>query len=130
MFCLESWFLSEPKYISVPRPSLESWWLVGTSSTLRLGVEWRRQALYGGCGDPLPWWRSSLVEPGAKVTVIKFTEETWWMRNNTLCECFNNMDVGVTLWLTEPRNKSSCHKLIPPLSFHIYLLQSCVALLS
>ena len=30
--------------------------------------------------------------------------------NNTLCECFNNVNVGVLLWLTEPRDKSSCHK--------------------
>ena len=35
-------------------------------------------SLYGGRGDPHPLWRSSLVEPGAKVTVIVFTEETWW----------------------------------------------------
>jgi hypothetical protein len=44
------------------------------------------------------------VEPGAKVTVIVFTEETWWPRSNTLCECFNNVNVGVALWLTEPRD--------------------------
>ena len=25
--------------------------------------------------------------------------------SNTLCECFNNMDVGVPLWLTEPWDK-------------------------
>ena len=30
--------------------------------------------LYGGRGDPHPLWRSSLVEPVAKVTVIVFTE--------------------------------------------------------
>ena len=60
---------SEPKCISVSRSFLESWLLVGTSTTLRLGVEQRRQALCGGRGDPLFWWRSSLVEPGAKVTV-------------------------------------------------------------
>ena len=68
-----------------------------TSSTLRLGVERRRQALCGGRGDPLLWWRSSLVEPGAKVTVIVFTEETWWPSSNTLSECYNNIDVGVPL---------------------------------
>ena len=34
------------------------------------------------------------MEPGAKVTVIVFTEEI-----------FNNVDVGVPLWLTEPRDK-------------------------
>ena len=43
--------------------------------------------------------------PGAKVTVIVFTEETWWPRSNTLSECYNNVDVGVPLWLTKPRDK-------------------------
>jgi len=33
--------------------------------------------LYGGRGDPLPLWASSLMENGIKVTVIVFTEETW-----------------------------------------------------
>ena len=40
---------------------------------------WCRAAttiLYGGCGDPLPLWRSYLVENGIKVTVVEFTEET------------------------------------------------------
>ena len=32
--------------------------------------------LYGGHGDPLPSWTSSLVENGIKVTMIGFTEET------------------------------------------------------
>ena len=62
-------------------------------------------SLCGGRGDPHPLWRSSLVEPGAKVTVIVFTEETWWPSSNTLSECYNNVDVGVPLWLTEPRDK-------------------------
>ena len=61
--------------------------------------------LCGGRRDPHPLWRSFLVEPGAKVTVIVFTEETWWPSSNTLSECYNNMDVGVPLWLTEPRDK-------------------------
>ena len=39
------------------------------------GAVWT--TLCGGCGEPHPLWRSSLVEPGAKVTVIVFTEETW-----------------------------------------------------
>ena len=39
------------------------------------------------------------------MTVIVFTEETWWPSSNTLSECYNNMDVGVLLWLTEPRDK-------------------------
>ena len=72
------------------------------------------------------------MEPGIKVTVDSVSsEETWLPRSNTLCECFNNVDVGVSLWLTEPRDKSSCHKsllsLIPTLSFCIYLLQSLCA---
>ena len=45
------------------------------------------------------------MEPGAKVTVIVFTEDTWWPSSNTLSECYNNVDVGVPLWLTEPRDK-------------------------
>ena len=40
------------------------------------------------------------MEPGAKVTVIVFPEETWWPSSNTLSECYNNVDVGVPLWLT------------------------------
>ena len=44
----------------------------------------------------------------AKVTVIVFTEETCWSICNTLSECYNNVDVGVPLWLTEPLDKSSC----------------------
>ena len=45
------------------------------------------------------------MEPGAKVAVIVFTEDTWWLSSNTLSECYNNVDVGVTLWLTEPQDK-------------------------
>ena len=45
------------------------------------------------------------MEPGSKVTVIVFTEKTWWPSSNTLSECYNNVDVGVPLWLTEPRDK-------------------------
>ena len=48
---------------------------------------------------------SSLVEPGAKVIVIVFTEETWWPSSKTLSECYNNVDVGVPLWLIEPWDK-------------------------
>ena len=59
------------------------------------------------CGGrrPLLCGQSPLVEPGAKVIVIEFTEETWWPSRNTLSECYNNVDVGVPLWLTEPRDK-------------------------
>ena len=98
------WFISEPK----PRA-----WCAGT---LERGARRQRHrpsdlvwsgedTLCGGRGDPHPLWRSSLVEPGAKVTVIVFTEETWWPSGNTLSECYNNVDVGVPLWLTEPRDK-------------------------
>jgi hypothetical protein len=45
------------------------------------------------------------VEPGIKVTVVKSAEETWFPRSDTLSECFNNVDVGVPLWLTEPWDK-------------------------
>ena len=85
------WFISEPKQeLGAP-----TWCGAATTS------------LCGGRGDPHPLWRSSLVESGAKVTVIVFTEETWWPSSNTLSECYNNMDVGVPLWLTEPRDKHS-----------------------
>ena len=103
------WFISEPKSRA---------WCAGT-----LEREARRQrhrpsdlvwsgddTLCGGRGDPHPLWRSSLVEPGAKVTVIVFTEETWWPSSNTLSECYNNVDVGVPLWLTEPRDKHPCQE--------------------
>ena len=45
------------------------------------------------------------MELGAKITVIVFMEETWWPSSNTLSECYNNVDVGVPLWLNEPRDK-------------------------
>ena len=45
------------------------------------------------------------MEPRAKVTAIVFTEEIWWPSSNNLSECYNKMDVGVPLWLTEPRDK-------------------------
>ena len=67
------------------------------------GAAWT--TLCGGRGDPHSLWTSSLVESGAKETVIVFTEETWWPSTNTLSECYNNVDVDVPLWLTEPRDK-------------------------
>ena len=42
---------------------------------------------------------------GIKVTVVLITEETLLPRSNILCECFNNVDVGVPLWLIKPRDK-------------------------
>jgi len=38
-------------------------------------------------------------------------EETWLPRSNTLCVCFNNIDEGVPLWLTEAREKFSCQRI-------------------
>ena len=91
-------------------------------------------SLCGGRGDPHPLWRSSLVEPEAKVIVIVFTEETWWPSSNTLSECYNNVDVSVPLWLTEPRDKSSCYKsllsLISLLASAFTYCNICVPLLS
>ena len=77
-------------------------------------MERRRKSLYGGRGDPLSFVGmvslvesgiKVLVESGIKVTVIVFTEETWWPSSNTLSGCYNNVDIGVPLWLTEPRDK-------------------------
>jgi hypothetical protein len=98
------WFSSEPKQeLGAPAP-----WSVKLAGNVIDPPTWCGAAttpLCGGRGDPHPLWRSSLVEPGAKVTVIVFTEETWWPSSNTLSECYNNVDVGVPLWLTEPRDK-------------------------
>ena len=95
------WFFSEPKEeLGAPAPwSCEAHRQCHRPSDL----------VWSGddniCGDPHPLWRSSLVEPGAKVTVIVFTKVTWWLSSNTLSECYNNVDVVVPLWLTEPRDK-------------------------
>ena len=103
------WFFTEPKEDSVRRP-------LGALEAHRHVIDpptWCGAAtttLCGGRGDPHPLGRSSLVEPGAKVTVIVFTEETWWPSSNTLSEYYNNVDVGVPLWLTEPRDKHPCRE--------------------
>ena len=73
------------------------------------------------------------MEPGAKVTVIVFTEETWWPSSNTLSECYNNVDVGVPLWLTEPRDKHRVESLLSPIPlFKLphFILGFCVPSLS
>ena len=71
------WFISEPKQeLGAPAP-----WSVKLAGNVIDPPTWCGAAttsLCGGRGDPHPLWRSSLVEPGAKVTVIVFTEETWW----------------------------------------------------
>ena len=56
------------------------------SSTLRLGVERRRQLCAGDMETP---FLSGKLLSGTR----------------DLSECYNNMDVGVPLWLTEPRDK-------------------------
>ena len=97
-------FFSEPKEeFGVPAP----WSFEGSPACHRPSdLVWSgNDNIVRGRGDPHPLWRSSLVEPGAKVTVIVFTEEIWWPSSNTLSECYNNVDVGVPLWLTEPRDK-------------------------
>ena len=73
------------------------------------------------------------MEPGGKVTVIVFTEETWWPSSNTLSECYNNVDVGVLLWLTEPRDKHPRQEFaspIPLFKLPHFILATCVSLLS
>ena len=98
------WFFSKPKEeLGAPAPwSCEARRQRHRPSDLLWSGD---DTLCGGREDPHPLWRSSLVKPGDKVTVIVFTEETWWPSSNTLSECYNNVDVGVPLWLTEPRDK-------------------------
>ena len=71
------WFISEPKQeLGAPAP-----WSMKLAGNVIDPPTWCGAAttpLCGGRGDHHPLWRSSLVEPGAKVTVIVFTEETWW----------------------------------------------------
>ena len=64
------------------------------------------------CGGRRPLLRgqSPLVKIGINVTVIVFTEEIWLPGSNTLRECFNNVDVGASLWQSEPRDNSSCRE--------------------
>jgi len=70
------WFISEPSQeLGAPAP-----WSVKLAGNVIDPPTWCGAVttpLCGGRGDPHPLWRSSLVEPGAKVTVIVFTEETW-----------------------------------------------------
>ena len=61
------WFLSEPKlYLAESSP----WNLGDWSARLRpSGLVWSGiDNLVRRCGDPIPSWRSSLVESGIKVT--------------------------------------------------------------
>ena len=99
------WFSSEPKQeLGAPAP----WSLEGSPAMSCDPPTWCGVATticVGGVETPIFCGRSSLVEPGVKVTVIVFTEETWWPSSNTLSECYNNVDVGVPLLLTEPQDK-------------------------
>ena len=49
--------------------------------------------------------------------------------SDTLRECFNNVDVGVPLWLTEPQDKSLCQEFASShpssLSFRILYCNLC-----
>ena len=99
------WFLSEPKEDILERRPLGALWLAGNVIDPPTWCGVATTTLCRGRGDPHLLWRSSLVEPGAKVTMIVFTEETWRPSSNTLSECYNNVDIGVPLWLTEPRDK-------------------------
>ena len=65
--------------------------------------------------------------------MIVFTEETWWPSNNTLSGCYNNVDVGVPLWLTEPRDKHLRREFSSPIMLFklpYFILATCVPLLS
>ena len=92
---------------SVCRPSLESWWLAGNvnnppawcgaASTLFMRGTWR----------PPPFlvkFFSGKRDQGGRDCVHG---RDLIAESDTLCECFNNVDVSVPLWLTEPRDKSS-----------------------
>ena len=98
------WFFVEPRRYLGAWP-LGALWLAGNVNDppTWCGAEWT--ILCGGRGDPHPLWRSSLVEFVIKLTVIEFMRETRLPRNDTLSECFNNVDAGVSLCLPEPRDK-------------------------
>ena len=71
------WFISEPKQeLGAPAP----WSFEGSPATSCDPPTWCGVATTLCAGDvktPILCGRSSLVEPGAKVTVIVFTGETW-----------------------------------------------------
>ena len=80
------------------------------------------------CGGRRPLLRgqSPLVKIGIKVTVIVFTEETGLPGTDTLRECFNNVDVGASLWKSEPRDEFSCREFAsshPSLKLPHFILQ-------
>ena len=69
------WFFSELKE-ELGAPALGAVKLTGNVIDPPTWCEVATTTLYGGRGDPYPLWRSSLVEPGAKVTVV--TCKPWW----------------------------------------------------
>ena len=78
-----------------------------TSSTLRFGVERRRHLCAGDVETP-PFLVKLLSGTRGQGDRDCVHERDLIAGSNTLCECFNNIDVGVPLWLTEPRDKSLC----------------------
>ena len=92
-----------PLVLGVPAP----WSLGGSpvmSSTLRLGVEQRRHLCAGDVETP-PFLVKLLSGKRDQGDCDCVHGRYLIAGSNTLCECFNNMDVGVPLWLTEPRDK-------------------------
>ena len=82
--CCAFWLVLEwtNKYFGAPAP-WSNWWLAGTSSTLRLGVEQWRQPFTGDVETPSPLWASFLVESGIKVwlpeAIFFVSASTTWM---------------------------------------------------
>ena len=73
------------------------------------------------------------MDPRAKVTVIVFTEETLWPSSNTLSECYNNVDLGVTLWLNKLRINTRIKSLLSPIpliNLPHFILAICMSVLS
>ena len=128
-----SWFSSEPKlYLGEPA-------ILGVLVTHRQrrrlsGLVWSGNDIFvRGTWRPPSFVEKLLSGTRAKVTVIVFTEETWWPSSNTLSECYNNVDVGVPLWLTEPRDKPRVKSLlshIPLTKLPHFIIAICVTLLS
>ena len=117
-------------YLGAPA-SLEYWWLAGTSTTLQLGVERRRQHCAGT--ETPPSWAISLSGNRDQDDRDCVHGRDLIVGSDTLRECFNNVDVGASLWQTEPRDKSSYrefdsfHPSLLAFAFHI---ATCVPLLS
>ena len=135
---LVCWFLSEPTCTSVRWPSLESWWLAGTSLYLWFDVEWRQRYCMAasttllnlfsgkrGQGDwelgyafeALPWWQSQGV-PERDLVAEKDTFD-WVLQQCGLWVTFAYRYHGI-----HPCVKSSL-PLIISLYFHISYCNLC-----